>query len=222
MKYDRLKIAILALAFSTVASLASEVETAGFGQSVADSACNWCHGSSGQGIATAPQLAGQRSQYLQNQLLNFQAHLQDGLYSRQYMWGAAAKLSPQTIHALARYFSTLSTEAASDGNKELAAAGERIYREGIPNSNIPSCVPCHGLDAEGLGEIPRLGGQSYYYLKRKLTGWREGYDAATPPPMPEISEKLSASEIDALASYLSFVNRQETASQEISIVSKRR
>lgn len=213
MKFIRLNMAIMALVSSSAISFAGELELASVGKSVAENNCNWCHGSLGQGIATAPQLAGQRIGYTQEQLLSFQAHLQDSLYSRQYMWGAVAKLSPQTVHALAVYFSTLSVEAASDGDKGLAATGARIYRQGIPDSNIPSCVPCHGLGAEGFGEIPRLGGQSYTYLKRKMEEWREGYDAATEPPMPEIAKKLSTSEIEALASYLSFVSQLQTASK---------
>lgn len=202
--YVRLKVAILVVALSSAASFAGELETASMGKDIADSNCTWCHGSTGQGYATAPLLAGQWSPYIQTQLLNFQAHLLDSPSSRQYMWGAAEKLTPDTAHALAVYFSTLNASPASDGDKELAAVGENLYREGNPASNVPSCVPCHGLNAEGLGEIPRLGGQSYNYLKRKLEQWRDGYDAATKPPMPEISGQLSTNEIEALASYLSF------------------
>ena len=36
-----------------------------------------------------------------------------------------------------------------------------------PNSNIVSCLVCHGPNAEGVREIPRLGGLSYSYLKKK-------------------------------------------------------
>jgi cytochrome c553 len=50
-----------------------------------------------------------------------------------------------------------------------------------------------------------LAGQSYYYLKRKLAQWGEGYHATAARPMPGIASKLSDGEIEALASYLSFV-----------------
>jgi cytochrome c553 len=50
-----------------------------------------------------------------------------------------------------------------------------------------------------------LGGLSYYYLKRRLEQWGEGYHATALPPMPEIASKLSAGDVEALASYLSFV-----------------
>ncbi|MGB9045425.1 MAG: c-type cytochrome, partial [Pseudolabrys sp.] len=88
--------------------------------------------------------------------------------------------------------------------------GRTIYQEGSPDANIPSCVACHGPNAEGAaaegaGQIPRLGGLSYYYLKRRLEQWGEGYHATAFPPMPEIASKLSDNDIEALASYLSYV-----------------
>jgi cytochrome c553 len=106
---------------------------------------------------------------------------------------------------LAFYFSKQLPKAANDGDKGLAAAGKTLFEDGDPASNTVSCAVCHGPNAEGIGEIPRLGGLSYYYLKRKLTQWGEGYHAAAKAPMPRIASKLSSSEIEALASYLSFV-----------------
>jgi hypothetical protein len=54
---------------------------------------------------------------------------------------------------------------------------------------------CHGPNAEGIRDIPRLGGLSYSYLKRRLEQWGEGYHAAAPPPMPRIAGKLPPNEI---------------------------
>jgi cytochrome c553 len=59
--------------------------------------------------------------------------------------------------------------------------------------------------AEGVRAIPRLGGLAYSYLKRRLEQWGAGYHAAAEPPMPRIASKLSRDEVEALASYLSFV-----------------
>jgi cytochrome c553 len=121
------------------------------------------------------------------------------------MWPAAANLNAEVAHALAAYFSALCPEPASDGYGRLAPAGDALYRGGSPASNIPSCVACHGPNAQGVNTIPRLAGQSYYYLKRKLAQWGEGYHATAAVPMPGIASKLSDDEIEALASYLSFV-----------------
>jgi len=198
-KYTRSKVTILAITFVIGSSLAGHAE------SLAIRNCTWCHGGSAQGYTPAPRLAGQRYQYIENQLADFHAHTRDNPLSKQYMWGAAANLNPQTARNLAMYFSTLSPEAADDGARELAATGRTIYQEGMPDSNIVACVVCHGPNAEGVGQIPRLGGLEYTYLKRRLEQWGEGYHAAAGPPMPDISSRLSQHQVEALASYLSFI-----------------
>jgi cytochrome c553 len=199
MKYIRSKIAILAVICSAVPSLAGHTE------SLAVRNCNWCHGGSAQGYAPAPRLAGQRPRYIWNQLRSFHRRLRDNPFSKQYMWAAAEYLSPWTARRLATYFSTLRPKAANDGDRELAAFGRTIYQEGLPDSNIVACVACHAPNAEGVREIPRLGGLAYAYLKRRLEQWGEGYDEAAGPPMPHIASKLSPHQIEALASYLSFI-----------------
>jgi cytochrome c553 len=166
--------------------------------------CTWCHGTGAQGFTSAPRLAGQRHQYLINQLLDFSRHTRDNPFSKQYMWGAAANLSPQAVREFATYFSALPPKAANDGDSELAAKGKEIYDVGIADSNVAACVVCHGPNAEGVGEIPRLGGLAYSYVKRRLDQWSEGFHAAA-EPMPRIANKLSSQEIEALASYLSFI-----------------
>lgn len=166
--------------------------------------CTWCHGTSAQGFATAPRLAGQKHQYVINQLSSFNKHTRDNPLSTQYMWDAAANLGPHTARDLATYFSALPAKAANDGDQGLAAVGKKIYELGIPDANIVSCLACHGPNAEGIRGIPRLGGLSYSYLKKRLQQWGEGYHAAA-EPMPRVARTLSANEIDALASYLSFI-----------------
>jgi len=199
MKYFRLKIAVAAMTCLTVSA------AAGHAESPAIRNCTWCHGGSAQGYTPAPRLAGQRPQYIEKQLMNFSAHTRDNPFSKLYMWGAAANLSPRAARNLAVYFSTIPPKAANDGDRELAATGRAIYQEGIPDSNIVACVACHGPNAQGAGEIPRLGGLAYTYLQRRLEQWGQGYHAAAGPPMPQIARKLSPKHIAALASYLSFI-----------------
>jgi cytochrome c553 len=166
--------------------------------------CTWCHGSSAQGYSTAPRLAGQTRQYIEASLLGFKTHIRDNPYSKQYMWGAAANLTPRLTQDFATYFSGLAPEAANDGNAALAASGKLLFEEGNPESNVVSCIVCHGPEGQGFEGIPRLGGLGYDYLKRRLEQWNEGFHAAA-EPMPRIANTLSSDEIEALASYLSFV-----------------
>jgi cytochrome c553 len=197
MKVIVLKMAVVAVVLCAAAARAEEP--------AAIKNCTWCHGTSGQGVSTAPRLAGQRHQYIEKQLASFYHHTRDNPFSRQFMWGAVAALSPQSARELADYFSTLPPKAAGDGDPARAAAGKEIYELGIPESNVVSCLVCHGPNAEGVRDIPRLGGLTYSYLKRRLAQWGEGYHAVGAWPMPRVARSLSPEEIDALASYLSFV-----------------
>jgi cytochrome c553 len=166
--------------------------------------CNWCHGTSGRGFSVAPRIAGQKAAYILRQITGFGAHSRDNPYSEKFMWRAVADLAPPTAHELAAYYASLEAQPARDGHADLVTAGKNIYDEGIAKANVVACVVCHGPNAEGVGAIPRLGGLSYLYLKRRLDQWNEGFHASA-TPMPQVSRDLSAEEIDALASYLSFI-----------------
>jgi cytochrome c553 len=121
------------------------------------------------------------------------------------LWSAAANLNRQAARDLAIYFSSLRPQAANDGNEEFVGLGRRIYQEGMPDSNIVACIACHGPAAQGVREIPRLGGLEYAYVQRRLEQWQEGYDRSARHPMPHVASKLSLNQIAALASYLSFM-----------------
>ncbi len=205
MKRIGLKLAILALVSSAVPSFAQDLETVSIGEALAGRNCTWCHGPLAQGFATAPQLAGQKPAYLENQLQNFHDHSRDNPLSRLYMWGAAAPLNADTARDLAAYFATIEPRPAEDGDEQLVPAGKQLYEEGNPEGNLVPCISCHGPDAQGVRNIPRLAGQSFPYLKRKLIQWGEGFHLSAKAPMPGIASKLSEDQICAIASYLSFV-----------------
>ncbi len=61
-----------------------------------------------------------------------------------------------------------------------------------------------------MRDIPRLAGLSYAYLKRRLGQWKEGYHPAA-KPMPRVARSLSDVQIEALASYLSFLDGSEAS-----------
>jgi cytochrome c553 len=177
------------------------------GSSIAASVrnCTWCHGTAAQGYTVAPRLAGQRSLYIEAQLSGYAAHFRDNPLSKQYMWSAAANLRTDTIRDLADYFASLPPKTAQDGHWAVAERGQAIYLQGIPETNIVACLACHGPAGQGVREIPRLGGLSYFYLKRRLQEWGQGYHSTPMSPMPLVVSTLGPDEIEALASYLSFV-----------------
>jgi len=199
MSYVRLKIAVMAIAFSAAAAPAGHAENAAIRN------CNWCHGASGQGYTPAPRLAGQRPQYIMSEIRSFREHARNNPFSKQYMWGAVAALDPHTARDLANYFATIQPRPANDGDHTLASRGRAIYMDGIPEANIVSCYACHGPNAEGVRDIPRLGGLSYSYLKGRLEQWGQGYHSTPGSPMPMVATHLGPEEVEALTSYLSFV-----------------
>ena len=194
------KIAILAI-FASAVSTAS----AWAGESAAVRNCTWCHGTGAQGYTVAPRLAGQRPQYIMKQIRSFREHVRNNPFSKQYMWSAVAALDPHTAQDLASYFASIPPKPANDGDSSLASRGRTIYMDGIPEANIVSCYACHGPNAEGVRDIPRLGGLSYSYLKTRLEQWGQGYHSIPGAPMPMVATHLGPEEIEALTSYLSFV-----------------
>ena len=201
MKHFPTKMAVLAISFATAGPLLAD--------DLSVRNCTWCHGTSAQGYYEAPRLAGQRADYLVNQLQAFATHKRDEFLSTKYMWNAAAHLDPLTLQNLAAYFSALSPEAAKDGDSALAAEGKIIFENGVPDENIAACQACHGPEAQGMRRDSAPGGLSYSYLKRRLEEWSQGQDASG-IPMPKVARSLSPNRIAALASYLSFVGGESS------------
>lgn len=198
MRRFGLKMALLAI----VTSIAPAAAWDG-GTTARD--CNWCHGGSGQGYSVAPRLAGQHPAYTIKQMRDLREHTRDNPFSKQYMWGPAAALDPYAARDLAAYFASIPPKPANDGNPNLVTAGREIYMQGIPEANIAACYACHGPDGVGVRDIPRLGGLAYFYLKARLKQWGQGYHSGGGTPMPIVARQLDMVQIEALASYLSFV-----------------
>jgi cytochrome c553 len=173
--------------------------------------CENCHGVSAKGFHgyyPIPRLAGQQPEYLKNQLQAFIEHRR----TNNIMFNVAHVLSPTMLDALATSFQNLNPKPlVSAAPKELIAAGKKIYEEGLPHSDVPPCASCHGPEAKGDGQFPRLAGQLDDYVFNKLTNWTKerGQDSAKPDPsaiMQPIAHSLSEQQIQAVAAYL---NNQE-------------
>src|ERR1019366_135297 len=129
--------------------------------------CKTCHGVSGQGFhgsTPIPRLAGQQTQYLENQLSAFIERRREN----KYMYNVSHVLSPAMRTALAKHFSELKSKPLGGAPKELVATGKTIYENGLPDADVPACATCHGPDAKGNGEFPRLAGQLTDYILNKL------------------------------------------------------
>ena len=169
--------------------------------------CSECHQPSGQGYRGAtpiPRLAGQQTEYFQNQLQAFIERRR----TNKFMFKVAHSLDPAMLAALAAHFNELNPKPLGGAPKDLAPAGKKIFEEGIADANIPPCASCHGPEAKGNGAFPRLAGQVYPYIIKVLTNWdkERGQDAANPDTsaiMQPIAHSLNAQQISAVAAYLS-------------------
>jgi cytochrome c553 len=171
--------------------------------------CKDCHGASAQGFRgyfPIPRLAGQQTEYLENQLHAFIEHRR----TNNIMFNVAHALSPGMVSALAENFHTLNPPPIGGAPRALVAEGKRIYEDGVPDANIAACAACHGPDATGVGAIPRLAGQLYPYLIKELTNWgkERGQNPAKPDTsaiMSPVAHSLSKSQIEAVAAYVSYL-----------------
>jgi cytochrome c553 len=173
--------------------------------------CKTCHGFSGQGYRgfyPMPRLAGQQTEYIENQLNAFIERRRQN----PVMFNVAHVLNPAMLKALATYFKDLDPKPLGGAPRELVAAGKKIYEEGVPGTDVPPCASCHGTEAKGDGAFPRLAGQLHDYIFRKLTNWdkERGQDPAKPDTsaiMEPIAHGLTEPQISAVAAYLSYLEK---------------
>ncbi len=202
-----LPAAVLAVVYSGAGWAEDRADLSRHGLQAKIEYCKTCHGLSAQGyhgFYPIPRLAGQQEQYIENQLLAFS----EGRRKNTYMYPVAHSLSHEQQAALARYFSTLNARPLRSAPRSLAAAGKTLYEEGDPTANVPACMACHGGEAKGQGEIPRLAGQLPDYIVNKLVNWNR--ERGQDPHHPDISaimlptsHNLSKSQIRAVAAYVS-------------------
>jgi len=171
--------------------------------------CTMCHGSSGQGYRgffPMPRLAGQQPEYFENQLRAFAERRREN----RYMSSVARTLSPSMRTALANHFMHLNPRPLNGAPRQLVSTGKKIFEEGDPNTNVPACMACHGEEAKGQRETPRLAGQLNDYIVSKLVNWKKerGQDAAKPDisaVMLPTSHNLTKAQIAAVAAYVSYL-----------------
>jgi cytochrome c553 len=171
--------------------------------------CEDCHGLSARGFRgyyPIPRLAGQQPQYMRNQLRAFVERNRPN----PIMSNVAHVLRPAMIAAIVDYFHHLNPRAYGGGPKSLVSTGRQIFQNGVPQANVAACAACHGPDATGHGEIPRLAGQLYWYVVRELTNWpkERGQNPALPDTsiiMKPVAHSLNKSQIEAVAAYVSYL-----------------
>lgn len=175
------------------------------GEKIAGQQCVACHGSDGNSAASIyPKLAGQHADYLYKQLKNFK--VQEGAEKAErenaVMAGFAQMLSAQDMRDVSAFYASKELKPGFATNKDTLELGQKIYRGGIAEKNVPACAGCHSPTGAGIpAQYPRLGGQHTDYTVSQLKAFRDGVRNNN-QQMTMISSRLSDKEIQAVSDYI--------------------
>jgi cytochrome c553 len=164
-----------------------------------EAVCLACHGVDGNsGAPVNPKLAQQHPEYLVKQLQEFKS----GKRNNAVMKGFASTLSDDDMRNIAYWATSKNVKPGFAKDKELVALGEKIYRGGISDRQIPACASCHSPSGAGMpAQYPRLSGQHAEYTASQLTGFRDGVRKNN-LQMTQVSAKLNDREIKAVSDYI--------------------
>ncbi|MEY4121836.1 MAG: hypothetical protein RLZZ457_674 [Pseudomonadota bacterium] len=161
--------------------------------------CAACHGADGNSSLPAnPKLAQQHPDYIVKQLSEFKS----GKRANGIMSGMAAALSDDDMKNIAAYVGSKQAKTGFAKDKDLVVLGERIFRGGIADRQIPACAGCHSPNGAGIpSQYPRLSGQHADYTAAQLTAFRDGVRKNS-VQMTQVSAKLNDREIKAVSDYI--------------------
>ena len=161
--------------------------------------CAACHAADGNsGTPANPKLAQQHPEYLIKQLQEFKS----GKRNNAIMKGFASTLSEDDMRNIAYWATSKKAKPGFAKEKELVTLGERIYRGGIADRQVPACAGCHSPNGAGIpSQYPRLSGQHADYAIAQLTAFRDGVRKNS-LQMSQVAAKLNDREIKAVADYV--------------------
>jgi cytochrome c553 len=171
----------------------------GKGGAISAQVCAACHTADGsRGSPANPIIAGQHAEYLVKQLVEFKATKRKS----PVMNVMAAPLSEEDIRNVSAFYAAKSAKPGFAKSKDTVALGEKIYRGGIAERNVPACAGCHGPTGSGLpAQYPRLGGQHGDYVEAQMVAFRSGARANS-PQMVAVAAKMNDKEIKAVSDYI--------------------
>ena len=206
---NRIRAITLALILSGIVGSAGAQSNAGAispevrkaGEEKAVNLCSTCHGP--LGVSTSPEfpiLAAQRQGYLVNQIDAFRGKTRSEKDAHDFMWGIAGNLDESIIVGIAAYYAMQPPAPGRGGEQALIAQGKQLFDQGLPARGIPACAACHGANAEGTADFPRLAGQHAKYVAKQINYIQSLVRSA--PVMHGIVKDLTPAEIQALAAYV--------------------
>lgn len=190
--------AVLALWAVAGAALAQADEARA--RKIVSGVCFICHGAEGESSSEVfPRLAGQHWEYIAKQLDNFKT----GKRKSTAMADMVARLTPDEMVALGKYFEKQAVHAAPPKDAALAGVGRYIFQYGNKYSGVAACMSCHGEGALGTTNLPRLAGQYAAYIESQLKLFNQRERTNDNAIMHSIASKMTPLEMAAVAEYLS-------------------
>ncbi len=169
------------------------------GEATYGAVCAACHGADGNsGTPAYPKLSQQHPEYLVKQLQEFKSDKR----ANAVMKGFASAMSDEDMKNVAYWVTTKKAKPGFAKDKDLVTLGERIYRGGIADRQVPACAGCHSPNGAGIpSQYPRLGGQHADYAIAQLTAFRDG-GRKNSLQMTQVAAKMNDREIKAVADYV--------------------
>lgn len=175
--------------------------TRDYARKIAITVCGTCHGPRGNSTQPKyPRLAGQNAHYLVAQLKAFRAQTRGDPDALSYMWGMASQLDDDTIEALAAYYAGQKAEPSASGTPAAISRGREIFANGVAAQGVPACSSCHGPDAHGLQDFPRLAGQHAQYVLKQLASFQSNMRNVA--IMHGVAQNLNLDDMDVVAAFL--------------------
>jgi len=193
-----MKLHTFALACALIAPSAWAAEPTA--ESLVSSRCATCHGAEGHATSPIfPSLAGQNREYLVKQMQDFKSKKRVS----ETMAPQVADLSDEAIAALADFFAARKARTHRVSDADLVPVGRYIYTKGNSWSGVPACTTCHGENAAGSTNLPRLAGQNSRYLLAQLKDFNQRIRNNDNEAMHLVASRLTELEAKAVADYLS-------------------
>ena len=199
-------LAMLAVSTQILAESAIKADAAK-GQQIATQVCAGCHSADGNSvIPTNPILAGQHPEYTTKQLMNFKAQEGKPATRNSPIMGAmVAGLSPDDMKNVGAYYAQQTPRTTGAKDKAVAKLGEKVYRGGNIESNVPACASCHSPNGAGIPPVyPRIAGQHAEYTLAQLRAFRtESRANDANQVMHMIANHMTEKEMQAVSEFIS-------------------
>jgi cytochrome c553 len=108
----------------------------------------------------------------------------------------ATNLSDTDMAELSAYY------AAQRGRRRPASIDPGRAAAGRPLAEAHKCTSCHGPELLGQQAVPRLAGQDFEYLRKRLTGYKAKTTSDLDGMMTMVAQPLTDAEVEDLVHFM--------------------